>query len=356
MFIFIYFLFTVSLFLLLLPFTVLLENELLLLEAGSCNSNMTVHSIAFFALGTINSIRVFCEEDEAIVWKAVERVKEIEKRMSAFLPSSDLSLIREKAGGGFQPIHDDTFRLLEKAVKFGRQTQGAFDITINPLVQLWGINKKGDFVPSEAEIQESLALVDYRSVHLDHQSTSCSLAKKGQSIDLGGIAKGFAADEVRKILIENGVQSALIDLGGNIATVGNHPDGGSWKIGIQNPLAPRGEYAACLSVSDRTIVTSGSNERFFMKDGIRYHHIIDPRTGKPAQSSVLSVTAIGNNSVYADALTTAFFILGPEKSFPLIRQFHVEAVFIMKDLSVVVSRGLKESITFQGGVCLHETA
>ena len=317
---------------------------------------MTAHSIVFFALGTINSIRIFSEEDEAVVGKAVERVNEIEKRMSSFLPSSDLSLIREKAGEDFQPVHDDTFRLLEKAVELGGQTQGTFDITINPLVQLWGINKKGDFVPSEEEIQKSLALVDYRSLHLDHQSTSCSLAKKGQSIDLGGIAKGFAADEVRRILIKNGVQSALINLGGNIATIGNHPDGGSWKIGIQNPLAPRGEYAACLSASDQTIVTSGSNERFFIKDGIRYHHILDPRTGKPARSSVLSVTVIGNHSVYADALTTAFFILGPEKSVPLIRQFHVEAVFIMENLSVIVSRGLKERITLQGGACLHETA
>lgn len=317
---------------------------------------MTVDTVTFFALGTMNFIRVFRKEDEFFAWKAIERVNEIEKRMSAFLPSSDLSRIREKAGEGFQPIHGDTFRLLQKAVEFGRQTQGAFDITINPLVQLWGINKKGDFIPSEAEIQKALAFVHYQSVHLDRRSTSCSLAKKGQSIDLGGIAKGFAADEVRKILIENGVQSALINLGGNIAAVGNRPDGSPWKIGIQNPLAPRGEHAACLSVSNQTVVTSGCNERFFIKGGIRYHHILDPRTGKPAQSSVLSVTAVGDNSVHADALTTAFFILGPEKSFPLMREFHVEAVFIMDDLSVVVSRGLKESITFQGGIRLHETA
>lgn len=317
---------------------------------------MTAKTVSFFALGTANSIKVFQEDKERTTRLAIERVNEIEKQMSAFLPDSDLSKIRDEAGESFQKIHGDTFRLIQKAVEFGNLTQGAFDITINPLVQLWGINKKGNFVPSEAEIQKALTLVDYRSVQMNDGAQSCRLEKKGQSIDLGGIAKGYAADEVRRILTENGVRSALINLGGNVTVVGRHPDKTPWRIGIQNPLAPRGEFAAYLYVADRTVVTSGCNERFFIKDGTRYHHILDPRTGWPARNSILSVTAVCGCSADADALTTAFFVLGPMKSFPLIRKFHAEAVFIMEDLSVAFTRGLKENITFQKGVRFYETA
>lgn len=317
---------------------------------------MTARTVSFFALGTANSIKVFLEDEERVARRAIERVNEIEQRMSAFLPGSDLSNIRDQAGESFQKIHGDTFRLIQKAVKFGNLTQGAFDITINPLVQLWGISKKGDFIPSEEEIQKALARVDYRSVQMVDGMQSCRLEKKGQSIDLGGIAKGYAADEVRRILTENGVKNALINLGGNVTAVGSRPDKTPWRVGIQNPLAPRGEFAARLYVADRTVVTSGCNERFFIKDGIRYHHILDPRTGRPARSSVLSVTVVCGCSADADALTTAFFILGPVKSLPLIRKFRAEAVFIMEDLSVAFTRGLKENITFQKGARFYETA
>lgn len=317
---------------------------------------MAAGTITFYALGTANIIRFFREREKKAAEEAAGRVIEIERRMSAFLPGSDLSRIRDHAGGCFQRIHEDTFLLLRKAVGFGAVTQGVFDLTVRPLVRLWGINKKGDFIPSETEIRKELALVDYRSVRLDREMQSCRLAKEGQSIDLGGIAKGYAADEARRILKENGVRSALINLGGNISAVGNRPDGRPWKIGIQNPVAPRGEFAALLSVTDEAVVTSGCNERFFVKDGVCYHHILDPRTGRPAHSSVLSVTAVCGCSSDADALTTACFILGPEKSFPLLREFRAEAVFIMEDQSAIVTRGLKDHIFFQRGVRLHETA
>lgn len=308
---------------------------------------MTSKTTTFFALGTVNSIEVFDGRKAGAVREAAERVFEINGRMSAFLPDSDLSRIGRTAGEGFRRVHPDTFRLLQRAVEFGNLTEGAFDITVRPLADLWGINRKGDFVPSEAEIREALKLVDYRSVRLDRGSQSCRLEKKGQAIDLGGIAKGFAADEVKRILTENGVGSALINLGGNIAAVGSRPDGSPWTVGIQNPLAPRGESIGYLSVRDKTVVTSGCNERFFIKNGVRYHHILDPRTGRPVQNSLLSVTAVCSCSADADALTTALFILGPGKSVPLIRKFGIEAVFIFKDLSAAMTPGLKGRITFE---------
>lgn len=295
----------------------------------------------FLALGTINNIKVFNCENEAIVEEAITRVAEIDDRMSAFKVESDISKLSKNAGKGFQKVHEDTFNLICKAIEFSVLSDGAFDITIRPLVELWGINKKGNFVPSDSEIEELLPLVHYQDILLDQKFCSVALKKAGQSLDLGGIAKGFAADEVKRILLENGIQSALINLGGNIVTIGTRPDGQPWQIGIQNPLAPTGQFLGILSAADKTIVTSGTNERFFIKEGVRYHHILDPRTGRPVQSSLLSVTAICTCSTDADALTTALFILGPQKGLPLLSKIGAEAVFIADDLTITASQGLK---------------
>ncbi len=300
----------------------------------------------FSALGTINYIKI-CggREPKKILQEAEGRILEIEKRMSAFLPDSDVSKLRRNAGNGFVKISEETFRLLKTAVEFGKLTDGAFDITVRPLVELWGIGKKGTFIPSPEEIRQALRMVSYKDVELDEGSFSAALKHPGQSVDLGSIAKGYAADEVKRILLENGIQSAMVNLGGNVMAVGSRPDGQPWKIGIQNPLAPTGEFLGVLSVTDKTVVTSGSNERFFIKDGVRYHHILDPRTGAPAQSSLLSVTAVCESSTHADALTTALFLRGPEKSAPLRKETGAEAIFIDQNLSVTATFGLKNNFT-----------
>ena len=306
------------------------------------NSENTINE-TFFALGTINNIKIFDSGKSDVIAEAIEKVYEIDDRMSAFKDTSDISKLSKNAGNGFQEIHEDTFELIKRAIEFSFLSNGAFDITIRPLVELWGINKKESYVPSDIEIQEALNLVNYKDILFDKKSLGVSLKKPGQAIDLGGIAKGFAADEVKRILTENGIKSALINLGGNVVTIGNRPDGKQWQIGIQNPLAPTGQYLGVLSAENKTIVTSGSNERFFIKDGIRYHHILDPRTGKPANSGLLSVTAVCTCSTDADALTTALFILGPEMSVPLLNTINAEAIFVSEDLSVIVSQGLKSN-------------
>lgn len=297
----------------------------------------------FCALGTINNIRVFNSESEDSVDEAIDRVNEIDNRMSAFKPESDISKLSDNAGRGFQQIHQDTYQLIQNALEFGDLSKGSFDITIRPLVELWGINKKGDFVPSDSEIQNALSLVNHHDVILDKKTFGASLKNPGQSLDLGGIAKGYAANEVKRILLSNMVWSALINLGGNIITIGKRPDGRYWQIGIQNPLLPTGKYIGVLSVENKAVVTSGCNEQFFIKQGVRYHHILDPRTGKPVQNSLLSVTIICKDSVAADALSTALFILGPENGIPLLKRMKAEAVFVYNDLSVIVTSGLKKN-------------
>lgn len=303
----------------------------------------------FYGLGTINSIRIFGDDPLEAVQEAEGRVAEIENRMSVFKQDSDIGLLNRKSGTGFQKLHRDTFGLLEKSVWFGNFTHGAFDITSRPLSELWGINRRGSFVPSEAAIQRLLPLVDYKSLRLDPEISGAFLGKAGQSIDLGGIAKGYAADEVRRILLEHGIRNAMVNLGGNVVAVGNRPDGSPWRVGIQNPLEPTGTYLGILTVSDSSVVTSGSNERFFIKDGVRYHHILDPRTGRPAQSSLLSVTVVCPCSADADALATACFVLGVEKSLPLLEQADAQAVFLSDDLTVRVTEGMQNQFRLNSG-------
>lgn len=293
----------------------------------------------FIALGTINHIKTFGDQ-ENVVKAAIDRVLEIDDRMSAFKPDSDISKLNNYAGYRYHKIHADTFHLIQKAVEFSKLSNGAFDISIRPLVGLWGINKKRNFIPSDLEVQKALDLINYKDICIHSKSHSVMLKRTGQAVDLGGIAKGFAADEVRRVLISGGVKSAMINLGGNIITIGKRPDGRPWQVGIQNPLAPTGQFLGILSIANKTVVTSGSNERFFIKDGVRYHHILDPRIGKPVQNSLLSVTAICSSSTDADALTTALFILGPDKGLPLLRKFKAEAIFVDEDLTVTVSEGL----------------
>jgi len=294
----------------------------------------------FFALGTVNTIMLNHCGNLNIIEKAIQRVYEIDDRMSAFKDDSDVSMISRNAGLKFQKVHKETFDLIQKAVGFGDLSNGTFDITMRPMIELWGINNKDNYIPSDFEIQETLKLVDYRDILLDDRNISVALKNMGQSIDLGGIAKGYAADEVKRILLENGIKSAIINLGGNVVTIGEKNPGHEWRVGIQNPLSPTGEYLGVISATNKTIVTSGSNERFFIKDGVRYHHILDPRTGSPAQSELLSATAICSCSTDADAITTALFILGPQNSIELLRKLEVETVFVTKDLSIIVSNGL----------------
>ena len=301
---------------------------------------------SFHALGTLNNIRLFgCGEKRALD-QALQRVSEIEQRMSAYLEDSDVSRINRNAGVDLVKIHPETAALIKKSITFSILSDGAFDITVRPLVELWGIGKKGNEIPPQEQIEHARSLVDYRKILLDEKSGRAGLKEKGQAIDLGGIAKGYAAEEVKRVLLENDVESALINLGGNIIAVGVQPDGRPWKIGIQNPVMPTGKYLGILSAADKTIVTSGSNERFFIKNGRRYHHIIDPRTGEPSQSGLLSITAVCGWSADADALTTSVFLLGPECGMKLIKMLGAEAVFVTEKLDVLASNGLKDNFKF----------
>ena len=217
-----------------------------------------------------------------------------------------------------------------------------FDPTVGPLVKLWGINTDHARVPSPQEIAAARQLIDWRQVELSTRDRTIYLRRRGMKLDVGGVAKGFAADEVVRVLAARGVTSAIVDLGGNVMAFGKKPGGAPWRIGIQNPDAPRGTYFGIASVVNKTLVTSGVYERFFIKDGKRYHHIMDTRTGYPVDNGLAEVTVITDKSFDADGVTLTLFSLGPEKGLEMARQLGVEAIMVGADHRVFATAGVKQ--------------
>ena len=295
----------------------------------------------FTALGTINTITAYGKKGKDAIEAAYNRVLEIEDRMSAFKDGSDVMKINQSSGIEPKKINADTFNLLSRSLEFSNSSKGAFDITIRPVTSLWGVGKKLNYIPEKEEIHDVLPLVNYRELLLDKENCTAYLKRKGQAIDLGGIAKGYAADEVKRILLQYRIKDALINLGGNIVVLGNNPEGQPWCIGIQNPFAATGQYIGTVKTTNRTIVTSGSNEQFFIKDGVRYHHIIDPRTGYPVKNGLLSVTVICESSTNADALTTALFVSDMADAIPLLKSINAEGIFVMENQDIFVTEGLQ---------------
>jgi len=250
--------------------------------------------------------------------------------------------VNNAAGEGFVKVSEDTFEVIKKGLYFS-SIYNKFDITIGPVVKLWNIGFDNARIPEEKEIKSKLQLVNYKNVLLDEKENKVMLKEKGMIIDLGGIAKGYAADEAVKILKENGVEHAIVNLGGNVMTLGGRPDGKPWIIGVQHPFDKRGDYVGTVKVAGKTVVTSGIYERYIEKDGKIYHHIIDKATGYPVDNNLLSATIITDQSVVGDGLSKVFG-LGVEKGMEFVKTLeNVEAIFITKDNKIYITPGLKEN-------------
>ncbi len=297
-----------------------------------------------FLMDTLIQMKVYGENAEEVIDESFACLREIEREMSATMEDSEIFRVNSNTGK-FVDIGENTYKVLKKALEYAELTEGKFDPSIGPLVQLWGIGTKNARVPSREEINNVKNLVDYRLVELEDKETAVKLPKEGMLLDLGAIAKGYAADEVRNIIVSKGIKSAYVNLGGNVLVVGGKPDGNPWKVGIQDPRFERGSVMASIEVKDKTIVTSGNYERYFEKDGIIYHHLLDPQTGYPASSGIISASIITRDSFDADALSTSIFILGPEKGMNLIKSLEgVEVMIITDNLEVMLSEGLKEKV------------
>jgi thiamine biosynthesis lipoprotein len=303
-------------------------------------------SRAEFALGTICSVSLFDQAKAGVYQEIFSRIREIENRMSVNLPGTDIDRINAAAGVQPVQVHDDVFGVIRRAVHFANVSGGAFDPTVGPLVSLWGISGDNPRVPSQAEIDAVLPLINWQNIELDPAARSVFLKQPGMALDLGAIAKGYAADEAAAIVKKSRIKRAIIDLGGNIITCGEKKDKSLWKVGIQNPVESRGAYLGIVQAREQCVVTSGVYERYFEADGVRYHHIFSPSMGYPVRNDLLSVTIIASNSMDADALSTAAFVLGYEKARALIESLEgIEAVFVFADKSVRKTKGADFIVT-----------
>lgn len=299
-----------------------------------------------FLMDTVMTVKIYDNQSEKTLDKVFSRLKEIEDRMSSTIETSDINKINENAGIKPVTVNEDTYFVIEEAKHFAEISNGAYEPTIGPLVDLWDIKsgeKERDRIPTVEEIEEKKALINYNNLEL-LDNNQVYLNEKDMKINLGGIVKGYAADEARRILVENKVKAAIVDLGGNIFAHGIKVDGSNWKIGVQNPLEFTGNYLGILQIKDKSIVTSGNYERFFVYNKDNYHHILDAKTGYPSENEIMGITIISDKSIDGDALSTTLFVLGLDDGMKLINSIEdAEAVFILKDKSIYMTSGLKDS-------------
>lgn len=320
--------------------TVLLAAVISLITISCGGEKFTPRADNRFLLGTVCILTLYEGESQEIYDEAFDLILKEEVLMSLQKGESDLARINGNAGDSPVEVSPDTYEVIKTALGYSFLSGGAFDPTIAPLVQLWGIGEDSvGTVPPQNLIDEKKALTDYRKVVLG-ENDSVFLEDKGMEIDLGGIAKGYIADKVRTFLQSKGVNRGIINLGGNIIVLGSKPGDEPWKIGIQDPFDSRGNYIGIASVKDSTVVTSGIYERYFISEGKRFHHILDPVTGYPVENDLASVTILSRSSIDADALSTSLFVLGVEKGMALIETIgDAEAVFVTKDRKVIESSG-----------------
>lgn len=275
----------------------------------------------------LNTVITITADDKAAVAECFDEIRRVEELLSVYRPDSEISEINSAPAGTPIAVSRETFELLEKADKYKELTNGAFDITIKPLVDLWDI-AGGGYVPTDEEIHDAIESVG--DVILNEEDLTITLPQDGMAIDLGGIAKGYAGDRVREILVESGVKSAIADLGGNIVAIGKN---GSkpWRIGLQKPDAQRGTAFAEIDAEDKFVVTSGGYERYFEKDGQTYHHIFDPATGRNPDNNVLSVTVVSEDGTLADALSTACFVMGADEAIDLAEAHGIQIIVYTND-------------------------
>ena len=289
----------------------------------------------FFAMDTAMDFTVY--GDAALLDEAETLIGSLEEQVSVTDEHSNIYAIDHTGSGS---LSGNAAELMAQALELCRRTGGALDISVYPIVRAWGFTTGSYQVPDEETIQSLLPLVDYTQIQYD-AATGVVTLPEGMEIDLGSVAKGYAGQLAAQMLREHGVQSALLNLGGNVQTVGTKPDGSPWQIGIKDP---QGEDAMMvLSVEDQAVVTSGGYERYFEQDGQTYWHIMDPSTGHPADSGLLSVTIVGKQGIICDGLSSSLFVMGLEKAADLWAQSgDFEAVFVTASGEVYITEGLQD--------------
>lgn len=317
----------------------ILAASLLLLTLSGCGGSAQPYSTDFFAMDTFMSVKVLSKDGESLAQQCESEINSLESVLSRTREDTDIAKLNA-ADGAEVTLSDEGAKLLSLALDLSAATNGAYDPTVAPLTDLWGIGTDHQKVPSQSEIDAALQTVGTAHVH---ENGDVVTLDSGSKIDLGGIAKGYAADLCADIL-KSADADGLLVLGGNIYAVGTN-EGKDWNIGIADP-DDSADTIAAVAVHDLSVVTSGDYERYFEQDGVRYHHIFDPKTGYPAASGLRSVTVIDANSTRADALTTALFVMGADKGRAYCEENGIAAVFVTADKQVFTTSRVADVCTF----------
>ncbi len=307
---------------------------------ASCSQGASPLVRQDFALATVVRVSLYDGGSEALMDQLFQRLDEIESHMSASLVESDIYRLNRNQGRPLQ-VQEDSYQLIKEAKDFAQLTGGFFEPSLGRVVELWGIGSKGAKVPSDEDLLEALATANWEKIEL--LEDNFVRIPEGTLLDLGAIAKGYAADELARLASQAGVKNAIFDLGGNLVILGDKA-GEGFRIGIQEPFNDivRGTSFSILTLANRTVVTSGNYERFFEEDGKTYHHIIDYRTGYPVENQLASVTIITDLSIRADALSTAVYAMGLEEGLAFVEgQEDLEAIFVTQDKGVYLSSGVE---------------
>lgn len=314
--------------------TIFLAFAVLLAGCSGIQTSTPVSHGTFFAMDTVMDFQIY--GDTKLLRNAEEIVTDLEKKVSVTDPDSEIYAINLQGAG---TLTGEAEELMKLALSMCSRTDGMLDISVYPVVRAWGFTTGAYQIPETETLQKLLPLVDYTKIQYDSATGQVTIPE-GMTIDLGSIAKGYAGQLAAQYLRDHGVTSALLNLGGNVQTIGSKPDGTPWSIGIQDPKGSSPMMA--LSVSDQAVITSGGYERYFEQDGQTYWHIMDPATGRPARSGLLSVSVIGEQGSVCDALSTALFVMGLEKAARFwAASDDFEAIFVTDTGEIYLTEGLK---------------
>ncbi len=309
-------------------------------ERYEAKAGLTPYKEELFAMDTFMSLSAYGDHASEAVEAASAEIQRLDELLSVSGESGDVYQLNQR---GQKQVTADTLAVISRALEVSKETDGLFDCTIAPVMKIWGFRDGNFHVPQAEELAKELAKVDASKVQIDGDTITL---QDGVTVDLGAIAKGYTSQRIMEIYEENGITSGIVSLGGNVQTLGTKPDGSLWRVALEDPRNPA-DYFGILNVKNKAVITSGGYQRNFTENGKVYHHIIDPRTGYPAESGFLSVTIVSEDGTLADALSTVLFIMGPEMAEDFWREHKelFDAVMVTEDNRVLVTEGLKDTFS-----------
>lgn len=316
---------------------------LMTLQGCTSDEDLSV-SDTRFVMGTVVTLQLYGTDDSIILDNAYGIIESIEMDMSLNVEDSEINQINKSGKIEDYEVSEEIFYVIQKSMDYSELSNGGFDITLEPVISLWNIGTEDAQVPAQAALTQALSYVGYEQIELDASNMTITMPES-VSIDLGGIGKGYAADQVASYLKSEGVEKAIVNIGGNILVIGSKDDGSPFRVGLQNPFEGRNDYFAVVEVEDQTVVTSGIYERNFEEDGVLYHHILSTIDGYPVNNQVVSITVIADESIDADGLSTVLFIEGIEDGLKMANSIDgVECVYVNEESEVYLSDGAKAMV------------